>query len=75
MMETMKITSHSYLKVTCDRCGKTVFAIEDTTLEKRGTVNMMTETGVTVVFICETCKAVHRPTAIYFPAGPIRTDS
>ena len=64
--EGLKITSHDYIRVTCENCGKVVFAIEDTTPEKKGTVNLKTETGVTVIFLCESCKAT-KPSLFYLP--------
>ncbi len=62
-----KIEHHDFLRVTCKRCDKIVLAMEDTTPEKNATTNIKTETGVTVVFICESCKGVGEPAVFFLP--------
>ncbi len=63
--QELKITSHDYIRVTCGNCGKIVFAIEDTSPEKKGTINIKTETGVTIVFVCEICKGQAKANVIH----------
>ena len=59
------ISTHYFIQVACEVCRRMVFGIEDTSPGKNGSINLKTDTGVSIVILCEDCKGLAKANVIH----------